>query len=95
MSVSFWTPAVTRRSYKIGSVTPSVLLSRDFLGIVSLVFSKISHSARNSYKVVHDSFLRKNVFCPKIGKKGLKWAKTMVFSIYWKIWTLIFTEFDL
>ena len=36
------------------SVLPSVLLSRHFLGIVSLVFSEIWHGARNSYEVVHD-----------------------------------------
>ena len=77
-------------------VTPSVLLSKHFLGVVSLVFSQIWHGARNSYKVVHNrAFREKKIFCPKIGKKGPKWAKTRVFSIYWKIWSLIFTEFDL
>ena len=38
-------------------------------------------------------FRRKIFFCPKIEKKGPKEAKNMVFSICWKIWWLIFTEF--
>ena len=58
------------KSYEIGSVHPSVLPSGHFLGIVSLIFSKFGHSARNPYKVVCDRtrFSVKNVFAPKIGK---------------------------
>ena len=65
--------------------------------MVSLVFSEIWHGTRNSYEVVRDraGFSGKIFFCPKIGKKCPKWAKNRVFSIYWKIWSLIFTEFDL
>ena len=98
--------AVAGRSYKIGSlhpaglpsffpsVLPSVLLSRHFLGIVSLVFSDIWHSARNPCEVVRDRarFSRK---CFENWGNGPKWAKNRVLSIYWKIWSLIFTEFDL
>ena len=65
---------------------PPILLLRHFLGIVSLVFSEMWHGGRNSYEVVF--------FCPKIGTKGPN-AKNRVFSIYWKIWSLISTEFDL
>ena len=36
-----------------------------------------------------------NFFPKKIGKMGSKWTKNRVFSMYWKIWSLIFTEFDL
>ena len=76
---------------------PSVLPSRHFLGIVSLVFSKFWHGARNPYEVVRDraGFSRKIFFAPKIGKMDPKWAKNRVFLIYWKIYSLIFTEFDL
>ena len=65
--------------------------------MVSLVFSEIWHGTRNSYEVVRDraGFSGKIFFCPKIGKKCPKWAKNRVFAIYWKIWSLIFTEFDL
>ena len=88
-------------SYKVGSVRlsvlPSVLLSRRFLGIASLVFSEIWHGARNSYEIVRDraGISGNNFFCLKIVKRGPKWAKNKVFSIYWKIWSLIFIEFDL
>ena len=98
--------AVAGRSYKIGSlhpaglpsffpsVLPSVLLSRHFLGIISLVFSDIWHSARNPCEVVRDRarFSRK---CFENWGNGPKWAKNRVLSSYWKIWSLIFTEFDL
>ena len=50
---------------------------------------------RTLMKLCMTEFSEKNLFCPKIWKKGPKWAKTRVFSIYWKIWSLIFTEFDL
>ena len=80
--------AVAGRVYKIGSVRPSVCpsilpsilpscLSRCFLGIVSLVFSKFWHDARNPYEVVRDraGFPRKKFFAPKTGKVGQKWVK--------------------
>ena len=89
--------------YKIGSVRPYVLtsvltfvlLSRHFLGIVSLDFPKIWHGARNSYEAVRDraGFSEKICFCPKIWKKDPKWARR-AFFICWKIWSLIFVEFD-
>ena len=50
-----------------------------------------------THEVAHDraGFSGKVFFCPKIGKNGPKWVKNRVFSIYWKIWSLIFTEFVL
>ena len=30
-----------------------------------------------------------------VGEMDPKWGKNRVFSIYWKIWLLIFTEFDI
>ena len=62
-------------------------LSAHFLGIVSLVFSKFWHSARNPYEVVRDSWI--------FWKMDRKWAKNRVFWIYWKIWSLTFSEFVL
>ena len=37
----------------------------------------------------------KNCFCPKIWENGSKMGQKQVFWIYWKIWSLIFTEFVL
>ena len=57
----------------IGSVHPSLLLyfclSRHFLGIVSLVFSRFFHGARNPYEIVHGraEFRGKCFFVPKLG----------------------------
>ena len=73
------------------SFCPSILLSGHFLGILSLVFSKFWHGARNPYEVVQGQY-----FCDsKIGKMDQKWAKNRIFWIYWTIWLLIFTEFIL
>ena len=65
-------------SSKIGSVCPSGLqsvhLSARFLGIVSLVFSKFWHVARNPYKDMRNraGFSEKFFFWPqKLGK----WTK--------------------
>ena len=81
-------------SYKIGSVRLSVHLSIcPSIGIVSLVFPKFSHGARNLYEVVCDcKILWKKFFAPKIGKMDQKWAKNRVFELFNKIWSLIFTE---
>ena len=74
-----------------------VYLSGCFLGIVSLVFSKFWHDARNSYEVVRDraGFSGKYFFAPKIGKIDQKMGQNRVFLIYWKVWSLIFTKFVL
>ena len=71
-------------SYKIGSVRPSVLLSRRFIGIVSLVFSELWHGARNPDEFVRDiaGFSGKKISAPKFGKMDQKWAKNSVFLIY-------------
>ena len=37
----------------------------------------------------------KNFCVPKFGKMDWKWAKNRVFWMYWKIWSLVFTEFVL
>ena len=60
------------------------------LGMLSLLFSKFCHGARNPYKFVHDRvrFSIKN-FLDQI------WDKYRVFWIYWKVWWLIFIEFSL
>ena len=83
-------------SYKIGSVhpsvLPSVLLSRHFVGIVWLVFSENLACCWNPmWSCAWNSWIFQENFFPK--KLG-KWAKNRVFSIYWKTWSLIFTEFD-
>ena len=79
------------------SFRPSFHLLGNFTETVSLIFSKFWHGARNSYEVVHDraGFSGKKFFAYKSGKIGPKRAKNRVFSIYWKIWSLIFAEFDL
>ena len=64
-------------SYELGSVRPPVLpfirLSGHFLGIVSLVFSKFWHGARNLYDVRdRPGFSRKILFAPKIGNTDQK-----------------------
>ena len=64
-------------SYELGSVRPPVLpfirLSGHFLGIVSLVFSKFWHGARNLYDLRdRPGFSRKIRFAPKIGNTDQK-----------------------
>ena len=71
----FWTPGGSRKGpIKQGlSVLPSVRLSGRFLGIVSLVFSKFWHDARNPYEVVHDSqIFQENFFYPQNWENGPK-----------------------
>ena len=61
-------------------VLPSFRLSVHFLGIVSLVFSKFWHGAKNPYEVVFDSLtFRRKDFGSSIGKMDQKWAKNKVF----------------
>ena len=61
------------RSSVFPSILPSVLLYVHFLVVVSLVFSKFWHGARNPYEVVRDRarFSRKFCLPSKLGK----WAK--------------------
>ena len=72
-------------------------MSRRFLGIGLSVFSRFWHVAGNPYKIVHDSqTLKKKFFVGlKIGKMAQKCARNRVFWIYWKILSLIFTQFVL
>ena len=53
-----------------------VRLSPVFLGICPLVYSEILHSDRNIETENSDrsGFFRKNLVCPKLGKKDLKWS---------------------
>ena len=78
------------------SIFPSVLLSGRFRGIVSLVFSKFLHGTRNPYEIgMTEPDFSERFFAPKIGKMDHKWARNRVVWIYWKILSLIFTEFVL
>ena len=60
-------------SYELESVCPSVLSSRSFLGIGSLVFCETQHGVDGPCVVVHDRarFLKK-IFLPKNGRNGAK-----------------------
>ena len=40
-------------------------------------------------------FFKKNLFAPKMENMGQKWVKDRVFWIYWKIWSIYFSEFGL
>ena len=71
-------------------ICPSFCWSGRFLGMVSLVFSKFWHDARNPYEVVRDraGFSRKKNFVPKFGKMGQKQGffnilKNFVINFYW------------
>ena len=62
----------------------------------ALTFSKFWDGARNLYEVVRDSWIfQENFFCPKNWEIQPKMGKKQAFLIYWKIYSLIFTEFDL
>ena len=76
------------------SFRPSFRLSGRFLGIVSLVFSKFWHDARNSCEVVRDTtgFSRKKFFPQKLGKWAKNGSKTGSFKYIEKFchWFLLF-----
>ena len=57
------------------SFCPSIVLSGHFFGIVSLVFSRSWHGARNSYEV----YVTEQDFSLKIGKMEQTGAKDIVF----------------
>ena len=59
----------------------SVLLSRSFRRIGSLVCSETKHGFRGPCGVVCDRarILEKNIFAPKMGKISQKWAKNRVY----------------
>ena len=79
------------------SFHPPIHLSRHFLGIGILVFSKFWLCVRKPDKVVFDRvrFFLKKKKEKKMHQKWGKWAKKRVFWIYWKVWSLIFSEFGL
>ena len=86
--------------YKIGSVHPSILLSAllgCFLGTVSLVFLDFGMMLETHIKLcmTEPEFAEKKCFAPKIGKMVQKWAQNRVFWIYWKLLSLVCTEFVL
>ena len=86
-----WLDSRPEGSYKIESVStfgiPSICLffclSRCFLGVVSLVFTKLWHSSRNPDETVCDrvEFSRKKKLAPKIAKVGQKWVKIRFFDL--------------
>ena len=81
-----WTPSCSQKGLmKKGlSVLLYFRLSRCFLGIVSLVFLKFWHGARNPYEAVRDRarFPRKKFFLPpKIGKLTRNGPKTGFFNL--------------
>ena len=74
------------------SFRPSVLLSGCFLGIVSSVFSKFWHGAKNPYEVVQSQMFQKICFLPpKLGKwtrygpktRFLDLLRNFVINFYW------------
>ena len=100
----FGPPVVAGRVLKIGSVhlpsvrpsvRPSAILSRRFLGFVSLVSSELWHGTRILCEVVREraGFSGKTFLLPKLGK----WAKNKFFfnilenfviKFYW-IWSIM------
>ena len=87
-SLFFWTCGSTQKgSMQQGlptlrsSFCPFVLLSRHFLEIVSLVFSKFKHGARNLYEVVCNRarFCQENFFCPQNWENGPKMVQNQGF----------------
>ena len=66
---------------------PSVLQSRRFLGILSLVFSEFRHGARNPYEVVHDraGFSGKSFLPQNLGKWTKNWPKIGLFGFIERI----------
>ena len=70
------------RPFVLLPVCPSFHLSRRFLGIVSLVFSKFWNGARNLYEVVRDrAELSGRIFLPpKLGKWTKNGPKTGSFK---------------
>ena len=70
------------------SILPSFGLSRHFLGIVSLVFSKFWHGARNPYEFVYDRAGFSTIFFffpPKIWKRTKTGLETVFFELIEKI----------
>ena len=83
-------PAVTRRALWI-RICPSFHL-KVFLGLTHYFFEKLSMVL--GFHILLS--VKQKYFCPKMGKMGLKWArKRFFFWIYWKMWLLIFSDFDL
>ena len=64
-----------------------MLLSGHFLGIVSLVFSKVWHGARNPYEVVHDraGFSKRKILLSKLGKWTKNGPKIGLFEAFEKL----------
>ena len=84
----FLGPPAVAGSHELGSVHPSVLLSRSFLGIWSLVFSETQHGVRGPCFVVPDS----QIFSKKVSlpQKWRKWTKIEFFEFIWKFFTIFF-----
>ena len=88
--VYFWTPGRGRKGPMNQGL--SVLPSESFLRIGSLVFCETHHVFRGLCRVVGERFVFfEKIFLPQ---KWEKWAKNRLFKIYWKIQSLIFSEFE-
>ena len=93
---TFGPPAVAGRvlwNKTCPSFHPSILPSGCFLGILSLIFSKFWHGARNLYEV---SVTVPYFLAPKIGKVDQKWAKNGFFNLlknlvlnFHRIWSIM------
>ena len=74
------------------SVRPFFSLSRCFLGIVLLIFSKFWHGARIPCQVMCDraGFSRKIFFAPKMGQNQgfFNLLENLVINFYW-IWSIM------
>ena len=89
----FGAPVVARRflwNTVCLSFYPSFYLLGHFRGILSLIFSKFWHGAKNPYKVVHDKagFSGGKISAIKFGKIGQKQGflnllKNLVINFYW------------
>ena len=81
---------MAKRAYKIGSGHPfilhAVLPFGNFLGIVSVAFSKFCYVSRNPFEIVHRraGFCEKIFFCPKNWENGPKMDQNRFFLIHWK-----------
>ena len=94
----FWTCGCGQKSPMNQGLSfrASVFSVRKFSWDWLISFFETQHGIRGPC-VVRDraGFFFFLIFVPKMGKMGQKWAKDEVYWIYWKIQSLIFSEFGL
>ena len=78
------------RSYKLGSVLPSVHLSSSFLGIGSLVFSETLYGLRGPYSVLQNSIFLEKLPSSKNDQNRSKIVQKWAFAVFTKIYSLVF-----